>query len=244
MNPVVIGNAMLYLGDCREILPRLHRLTVGSVVTDPPYGMNYVSGYATDALWAAGKTISGDRNAEVRDETLCKIDEIWPYLPRLVFGTWKVTRPPQTKIVLIWDKGGALGMGDLALPWKPDHEEIYVMGSGFVGSRDCGSVIHCPPVQSMAKNGREHPNEKPVRLMRELIRKTEGTILDPFMGSGSTGVAAIQMGRSFVGIEMQPAFFDIACRRIEEAQKQAALFPHEESRKPTQDGLFAQVETA
>jgi DNA modification methylase len=140
-------------------------------------------------------------------------------------------------MVLIWDKGGALGMGDLSLPWKPDHEEIYVLGAPFVGSRDSGSVLRCPPVQSMAKNGRQHPTEKPVRLMRELLRKTEGAVLDPFMGSGSTGVAAIEMGREFVGYEVEPAYFAIACRRIEEAARQAPLIPHEQP-KQEQESLL------
>lgn len=224
MNPVIIGNAIMYHGNCFDVLPTLARYGVGCVVTDPPYGMSYHSGHATKTLWAAGMTIASDENASARDGALDIANELWPCVPMLVFGTWKVARPVRTKTVLVWDKGGALGMGDLSIPWKPDHEEIYVIGSGFVGSRDCGSVVRCPPVQSMAKNGRQHPTEKPVRLMRELLRKTPGAVLDPFMGSGSTGVAAVQMGRPFVGIEMHKEYFDIACQRIENAQRQESLF--------------------
>tara|TARA_Y100000782_G_scaffold83145_1_gene90078 strand:- start:258 stop:695 length:438 start_codon:yes stop_codon:yes gene_type:complete len=133
-------------------------------------------------------------------------------------------RPEGTRSVLIWDKGGALGMGALDIPWKPDHEEIYVIGKGFVGKRDSGSVLRCAPVQSTAKNGRVHPTQKPVMLLKKLCQKLPGTILDPFMGSGSTGVACAQMGRRFVGIESEKAYFDIARKRIEDAYRQGDLF--------------------
>lgn len=126
-------------------------------------------------------------------------------------------------------------MGDLSIPWKPDHEEIYVLGSGFIGSRDSGSVLRCPPVQSMAKNGRVHPTEKPVRLMYDLCRKVPGPILDPFMGSGTTGVACVKLGRRFIGIEISEEYFEIACRRITEAYNQPDLFiEKEKSDAPTQ----------
>jgi DNA modification methylase len=115
-------------------------------------------------------------------------------------------------------------MGDLSIPWKPDHEEIYVLGSGYIGRRDSGSVIYCPPVQSMAKNGRVHPTEKPVDLMGQLIRKVPGVVCDPFMGSGSTGVACVKAGRHFIGIEIDEGYFDIACDRIRNAYKQGDMF--------------------
>ncbi|HSV73520.1 MAG TPA: site-specific DNA-methyltransferase [Chthonomonadales bacterium] len=223
---VVIGNATLYWGDCVEVLPTIE--PVGAVITDPPYGITYKSGHATTDLWKAGRTIAGDETTAVRDWV---ID--WAgATPGMYFGTWRAERPADTRMVLIWDKGGALGMGALDLPWKPDHEEIYVLGKGFSGSRDCGSVIRHAPVQSMAKNGRQHPTEKPVGLMKELIRKTAGVVLDPFMGSGSTGVAAVQMGRTFIGIEREREYFEIACKRIEDAQRTADIFgftcaPHE-----------------
>lgn len=218
VEPVVIGGAKLYLGDCVEGLPALAPAG-GCVLVDPPYGMDYQSGHATDALWS-GRVIQGDKNTMVRDFILDWAQD----LPVLCFGTWKVPRPPKTKIVLVWDKGGALGMGDLRLPWKADHEEIYVLGSGFIGSRDCGSVLRHPPVQSMAKNGREHPNEKPLSLLHDLLRKMPGMVRDPTMGSGSAGVAAIQAGREFIGFERDERYFDIACRRIEQAVSQGQLF--------------------
>lgn len=213
----VIGNATLYLGDCREIIPNLQKPDV--VVTDPPFGIDYKSGYATDELWQGGRSIAGDGDTMFRDNALALLAGC----PALVFGVGRVLAPAGTRATLIWDKGPALGMGALDIPWKPSFEEIYVIGTGFHGKRD-GGVIYCPPVQSMAKNGREHPNEKPVRLLSMLLNKSpEGVVMDPFMGSGSTGVACVHLGRPFVGIELVPEYFDIACRRIEDAQRQGRL---------------------
>ncbi len=212
-----IGSATLYLGDCREIIPSLPSPSV--VLTDPPFGIGYRSGHATDELWAGGRSIEGDSDTEARDQALKLLSGV----PSLVFGVRRVKQPDGTRATLIWDKGPALGMGALDLPWKPSYEEIYVIGKGFHGKRD-GAVIYCPPVQSMAKNGREHPNEKPVRLLSMLLDKSpDGLVLDPFMGSGSTGVACSRHGRPFIGIECVPAYFDIACRRIEDAQRQGRL---------------------
>ena len=217
---IVIGNAVIYRGDCLSILPLLD--TVNAVVTDPPYGIAYQSGYTTEKLWASGKRISGDETTAVRDEALRLCRRLCS--PMLVFGSRKARAPEGTRHVLIWDKGSALGMGALDLPWKPSAEDIYVLGKGFVGKRDEGSVIYCPPVQGTAKNGRVHPNEKPVPLLRRLIKKCpEGTILDPFMGSGAVGEAALLEGRRFVGIEIEPAFFAIAHTRLERAAHRVSL---------------------
>ena len=227
---VEIGDAVLYLGDCMDILPTLPK--VDAVITDPPYGIDYETGHGS-LDWGNGK-IAGDENTKLRDF----IEHFADGKPCLMFGTWRVPRPIGTKMVLVWDKGGALGMGDLALPWKPGHEEIYVIGRiGYTGVRS-SDVLCYPPVQSMAKNGRVHPMQKPVALMVELISKTIGeTILDPFMGSGTTGVAAIQLGRKFIGIEREPKYFDIACQRIEQAVAQGQLFAPEPV-KQVQDPMF------
>lgn len=239
-----IGNCTLYLGDCREILPTLQG--VGCVVMDPPYGIDYQSGHGTDALWRGGRTIANDDDTLTRDGVidwaLSHDGKAPSKIPVLCFGTWKARRPSMTRMVLIWDKGGALGMGDLSIPWKPDHEEIYVLGSGFSGRRDSGSVIKCPPVQSMAKNGRVHPTEKPVSLMLALCKKVPGTILDPFMGSGTTGVAAVKLGRRFIGIEIEPSYFDIACRRIEAAYGQPDMFVGEPEPPMVQQSMFSDAE--
>lgn len=211
----------LHLGDCRDYLRALPDGCIGAVVTDPPFGIGYTSGYATDELWSGGRAIEGDVDTSLRDEVLAML----PSVPTLCFGSWRAPRPSATRQVLVWDKGGALGMGALDIPWKPDHEEIYVIGKGWVGSRDCGSVIQHPPVQSMAKNGRVHPNEKPVGLMMKLLRKVpSGTVFDPFAGSGSTGVAALRLGRNFIGCEISPEYHAIAARRLKEAEQADGLF--------------------
>ena len=215
---VQIGDATLYHGDCLEILPSLR--AADAVVSDPPYGINYDSGYATEELWRGGRSIVGDKSTAARDVVIA-----WAApRPTLMFGSWRAPRPAETRQVLVWDKGGALGMGALDIPWKPDHEEIYVIGKGWIGTRDSGSVLRSPPVQSMAKNGRVHPTEKPVRLMELLVGKVPGTVLDPFMGSGSTGVACARLGRPFIGCEIDRGYFDIACERIAGAYAQGRLF--------------------
>jgi len=219
---VQIGNCRLLLADCLLILPAL--VGYAAVLTDPPYGIGYVSGHATDELWSEG-TIRNDENTLVRDRALRLCDGS---VPTLVFGSRKRTPPPDTKMVLVWDKGGALGMGDLSLPWKPSSEEIYVLGSGFVGTRDGSNVIYHPPVQSMAKNGRLHPNEKPAGLLAKLMRKLpDGAILDPFMGSGSCGEACMKAGRGFIGIEDDETYFNIAVERLTKLAKQGDLFAGE-----------------
>ena len=139
-----------------------------------------------------------------------------------VFGSWKQTKPQNTKGVLIWDKGPAFGMGDLSFPWKMSWEEIYIIGNAWRGYRDEG-VIRGHIVVSWESKGRLHPNEKPVGLIKEIIQKLPKsfTIIDPFMGSGTTGVAALQLGRRFIGIELDPGYFDIAVKRISDAARAA-----------------------
>lgn len=176
------------------------------LVTDPPYGIDYQSGKAG----TLARSIDGDTDTTLRDAVLAD----WRRKPALVFGTWRIRRPTGTRMVLVWDTKGALGMGDLSLPWKPSHQEVYVLGEGFTGRRTT-DVLTFAPVQSMASNGRLHPHQKPVDLMRELIRKCPpGVILDPFMGSGTTLVAAKAEGRKAIGIEVDEAYCAVAVRRL------------------------------
>lgn len=195
----------IYHGDCREAW------TWGSVdldvlITDPPYGYSHSSGW--QGPWK-DTVIANDGDEVVRDDVIAR----WGGRPALVFGSWKVSPPAGARQALVWDKGPASGMGDLSIPWKPNWELIFVIGTGFSGRRDSG-VITGHSVVTWASAGRNHPNEKPVSLMRDLIGKCpEGTIFDPFLGSGSTLVAAKEAGRHAVGIEIDEAWCEIAANR-------------------------------
>ncbi|MET3710395.1 DNA modification methylase [Sphingomonas trueperi] len=211
-----IGRATLYLGDCRDILPTLQK--VDAVVTDPPYGISHSSNYG--ASWA-GTQIACDQDTSVRDA----VAEWAKDLPRVFFGTWKTPPVQNARACVVWSKGPAFGMGDLSLPWKPSFELAYICGDGWTGRRGEG-VLTGPVVVSWESAGRCHPHQKPDWLMAHFIERLPEakTVLDPFMGSGTTGVAAVRMGRDFIGIEREPKYFDIACKRIEDAQRQGDLF--------------------
>jgi site-specific DNA-methyltransferase (adenine-specific) len=193
----------IYRGDVREWydLPE-----ADVMVTDPPYGIAYKSGQ----FGTLPRSIQGDADTSLRTWAL----GAWGDRPALVFGSWKAKRPDATRMLLVWDTKGANGMGDLSLPWKPSHQEIYVLGEGFVGRRTT-DVLSFAPVQSMAANGRVHPHEKPVPLMCELIGKCPpGVVIDPFVGSGTTLVAAQLLGRKAIGIEIEERYCEIAAKRL------------------------------
>ena len=194
----------LYHGDCLEVT---EWLAADVLVTDPPYGVDYQSGRRRENLAAS---ILNDTDTTVRDAVI----EMWADRPALVFGSWKITRPAATKSLLIWDTKGALGMGDLRIPWKPSHQEIYVLGNGkWKGRRDT-DVLSFAPVQATARNGRTHPHEKPIRLMDELIAKTTGVVADPTAGSGSTLVSASRLGRRSIGVELDERYCETIAKRL------------------------------
>lgn len=195
----------LFLGDSRE---HGEWLEADVLVFDPPYGVDYNSGRTREKLAAS---ILNDKDTTVRDDLLM----LWgPRRAALVFGSWKIDRPEWTLARLVWDTKGALGMGDLTIPWKPADQEIYVLGrEGWTGKRT-NNVLTFAPVQSMAKNGRKHPHEKPLSLMEELLSKTVGVVADPTAGSGSTLVAAKRLGRKAIGYELDERYCEIAAERL------------------------------
>lgn len=223
----VIGDATLYLGDCLEILPTLDK--VDAVVTDPPYGISLeYSRINNRGTKRHDVKVQGDSDLSLREFVISNQKaNAW-----VVFGTWKKEKPEQTRTVLVWDKGDHVGMGDLKFPWKLTHEEIYIWGEGFSGNRDASVLSGFPalyPNLAAANRKRgedlQHPTQKPVKLITYLVGKTTGqAILDPFMGSGTTGVACANLGRKFIGIEIDETYFDIACERIENAYRQGRLF--------------------
>jgi site-specific DNA-methyltransferase (adenine-specific)/modification methylase len=202
-----IGLATLYLGDCREIAPTLER--PAAVITDPPYGIS---------TWndrGSNKSLSFNKKDFEWDKkpTSNVMEVFFGYnVPFVCFGynhLVDVLKP--TKGLLIWDKN-IRGM----------HFNDCEVAGVFNSREACRIFSHS------VEHDKEHPTQKPVSLMRWCIQQAKvpdgGTILDPYMGSGSTGVAAVQMRHPFIGIEMEPKYFDIACRRIEEAQRQGDLF--------------------
>jgi len=192
------GGIAIYHGDSRKIVPHLD---VNVIVTDPPYGMSYRS--------KRSETVLGDKDTALRDSML----ESWGDRPALVFGTWRAGRP-QCRALLVWDKGDSPGMGDTSLPWGPSHEEIYVRGKGWVGRRQA-SVLRFDGLSSQSVDRPDHPTPKPVALMRHLLERCPpGVILDPFMGSGTTLVAAKELGRKAIGIELEERYCELAVQRL------------------------------
>lgn len=211
IEPVIIGRATLYNADCRDVLPLLGK--VDAVVTDPPYGISYNPAQYPGASFSGA--IHGDNDDFDPSPFLglasCVI--LWGannYAMRLPRGGW-----------LCWDKrtnedADKLFGSPFELAWINDATRYKI-----------ARILHCATVNADGQGQpRVHPTQKPIRLMKWCIEQTRGaqTILDPFMGSGSTGIAAVQMGREFVGVEIDPGHFATACKRIEDAQRQGDFF--------------------
>jgi hypothetical protein len=211
-----IGDCTLYLGDCREILPAL--APVGAVVTDPPYGIKAVlgmggGGKGDGGMWR-GVAIAGDDDLEVRDWALRAVSA-----PSASFAKAGTPSPEGLTATVVWDKGEHTGAGDLTLPWKPSFEVVYICGRGWSWSRREGGIVRVNAIAGCVGNRndghRHHPFEKPIAIMRHFCeRAPPGTILDPFMGSGTTGVACAHLRRSFIGVEIDEGYFNVACLRI------------------------------
>ncbi len=198
----------LYLGDCREVTAWLE---ADVLVTDPPYGYSHSSsgGPRGSASWRQ-TNIANDADTNARDEALA----LWGDRPALIFGSWKRARPAAARALLIWDKGGHAGMGDLSIPWKPNHEEVYVLGSGFTGPRTSG-VLTGHHIVANETGGRTHPHEKPLALINTLLAKCPpGVIADPFAGSGSTLLAARSAGRRAIGVEIDEGYCEVIATRL------------------------------
>lgn len=239
-----IGDATLYLGDCLEILPTL--AGVDAVVTDPPYcsgGFNEAGKKAAKGMGLRSETIrevgwfAGDNMTTAGIAWLLREVARFSYAALADGGTltaftdWRMVGHLAPAIesarfrhqnLVVWNKGAAgLGTG-----FRAQHELAmhFAKGTARYFDQSFGNVI---TVSRMPSAEREHQTEKPVDLMAALVRVTApqgGTVLDPFMGSGSTGVACARLRRRFVGVEIEPAYFDIACRRIADAYRQRRLF--------------------
>lgn len=217
-----IHDAVLYQGDCREILPLLPK--VDAVVTDPPYGINAARDRKSEK-WG-WKDYDGAGWDKVRpcDDTLraafgaAKSLIVWG-------GNYFSDILPASERWLIWDKGQTdFSLADAELAW----------------CSDAGAVRRLMyPRATALQDGKVHPTQKPIAVMEWCLGflPKARTILDPFMGSGTTGVACAKLGRKFIGIELEPKYFDIACKRIDEAYRQPRLFK-DEPPKPKQEALL------
>ena len=195
-----IGDATLYLGDCLEILPTLGK--VDAVVTDPPY-----------PDWHLDK---------------------WDFVPldslelfncrQLIFWSVRAEFPLDYTATHIWDKfpaGLSSGINGYERIFERNGKSNYRMFKGFVIS----NVVRAMRSRDIFTG---HPSQKPIYLIKKLIEYIsikESIVLDPFMGSGTTGVACMNLGRKFIGIEIEPKYFDISCKRIDQAQRQGQIFP-------------------
>jgi site-specific DNA-methyltransferase (adenine-specific) len=218
----IIGDATLYLGDCRDILPTLGK--VDAVVTDPPYGIGFAA-QPTRYQRANGM----ERKAWDDDRPQDVVDALRRLCPRVVVWGGNYFELPPTRGWLVWSKAGnAPSMADLEMAWT----SIDMNARSFEKSVKSASLEK--NLQTAA-----HPSQKPVALMEWSIGFVPGSgpVLDPFMGSGTTGVACTNLRRPFVGIEVEPTYFDIACRRIAEAYRQPRLF-EEPAPKPVQPSLL------
>ena len=222
MRVETIGDATLYLGDCRDILPTLGK--VDAVVTDPPYGIGEAAGRAKTRGKLAPAIDYGNEdwdNEAITPELMAAVRAAGHW--QIIFGGNYYECPP-TSCWLVWDKdNGANDFADCELAWTNIPKAVRRIKWTWNGFIRQGEMSRKPGQWDI----RNHPTEKPVGVMKWCIGHLPDpapVILDPFMGSGTTGVAAVQMGRDFIGIEREPKYFDIACHRIEEAQKQGDLF--------------------
>ncbi|MGF6434362.1 DNA-methyltransferase [Bradyrhizobium elkanii] len=208
----------LYLGDCREILPTLNGFDV--IVTDPPYGIGWKRGVNNARSSKAHAGIQNDQDTSARDFAL----EQSP-VPAIAFGSFYAPFPKATKQVLVWHKPPDSGLVGSVTGFRRDAEPIFLVGDWPVRTVESSSVLRTLRGQAGITTETGHPHTKPVDLMKTLVGLAPGqTILDPFMGSGTTGVAAVKLGRRFIGIEIDPAYFDIACQRIQAAHDAPDMF--------------------
>jgi len=226
MNPVTIGNATLYLGDCAEILPTIKK--VDAVCTDPPYKLSQTYGTSIDAdnleavagIWPVASML---REAVIEGGIAAVFYDtrILPLCLQAFRGAgWRYLRA--LTLYRRW------GQASLVHGWMSTSDFVLLFADPNAKPEFQGPVRHDVFVKASPEpESFGHPAQKPCEFVRHLIENIcplGGTVLDPYFGSGTTAVAAIQMGRKFIGIEREPKYFDIACKRIEDAQRQSDLF--------------------
>jgi len=215
----IIGDCELYQGDCLEILPTLDK--VDAVVTDPPYGIADKWKGGCGHGWGKAQQDGVLRNKWDSEPLGSREVEILLNAAdkAIIWGGNYFPLPP-SRCWLVWNKperGFTLAEAELA--WTNFDQIVRVFDA------------------PRSEPGRQHPTQKPVAVLSWCVGKTKGAVVDPFMGSGTTGVACVKLGRKFIGIELQPKYFDIACQRIEDAYKQPDMFVEQPKASPKQDGF-------
>lgn len=239
-DPVIIGRATLFCGDSLRIMPTI--APVDHVIGDPPY---------EDELHnAVGRIRRNDGREMIADLGFEGINVVRSEVAKLCVEAssgWLILFTLAEGVRAWRDEIQAAGAKyDTCLAWvKPDAAPRF-NGQGAARGFECAVTAWCGTgyrswrgggkrgVYTHLVNGAErtglHPTEKPRRLMSELVNDytfPEQTILDPFMGSGTTGVAAVMAGRNFIGIEKDESHFALACQRLADAQRQGFLFPEQ-----------------
>jgi site-specific DNA-methyltransferase (adenine-specific) len=205
-----IGDCTLYLADCMDVLPTLGK--VDAVVTDPPYGIGIdgqtqrIKGKKSDRRGYDFKGWDSERPEEVI-KLLAMLD-----CPQIIWGgNYFADLLPAGDKWPVWDKGQRIQQSDCELAYTNMDGALRV----FTLNR-----------MALQQDGAQHPTQKPLSLMRWCLSFIDDSLVicDPFMGSGTTGVACVKMGRKFIGIEREPEYFEIACKRIREAYAQPDMF--------------------
>jgi site-specific DNA-methyltransferase (adenine-specific) len=215
MREEIIGSARLILGDCLEVL---HAMPRCAVVSDPPYGMNWDT---KSARFSGGNTRRGKGRADwgaIRADDRAFDPSPWMDFPEVIlWGSNHYAQRLPVGTTLVWIKKSVDLFGtflsDCEIGWKKGGHGVYAHYKQF------------PPPSRMVEAGGQvaHPTQKPMSLMEWCIGMVKSSmVLDPFMGSGTTGVACVRAGRAFIGIEREQKYFDAACHRVERAQQQAA----------------------
>jgi site-specific DNA-methyltransferase (adenine-specific) len=219
----VIGDCELYLGDSIDVISVVGNYDV--VLTDPPYGMAFQSNHRKERHLP----ISNDENADLL-HWACSLT---PNHSSYIFCRWdNIGEVPKPKSCITWVKNN-WSMGDL----EHEHARQTEVALFYPGPGHFFPVGRPSDVLERPRTGNSyHPTEKPVDLMAAFLNWTVGKVFDPFMGSGSTGVACAKAGRHFVGVEIEPKYFDIACKRIAEAYAQPDMFACiDHGKKPVDD---------
>ena len=223
-----IGDSTLYLGDCREVIPGVK---ADAVLADPPYGGGLAMDYANRFTAKAGAWWKNtDRTLQARHDDITGDDAPFDPSPILALGlpsilwggNWYASRLPDSGGWFVWDKRNGSRdvtaadwpMSEAELAWTNTGKGVRVFRHTWFGL-----------IRDSERGEHHHPTQKPVALMAWCLGYLKGeTILDPYMGSGTTGVACAKAGRPFIGVEIEEKYFDIACSRIEREVSQLKLF--------------------